>query len=146
MRAGRRPQLDAMKRQAVKPYLPRIISGAFIATIICALAGLDARGQQKSITLPDDNSMAQLKAGRNVEVTRNKCISCHSTDYIVRQPGSDAKKWEAEVMKMIKVFGAPISEADAKAIIDYLATSYGPEPNPAPAVERTLPDKKNKKP
>jgi len=130
----------------MKPPLRPIISGAFIATIICALAGLDARGQQKSITLPDDNSMAQLKAGRNVEVTRNNCVSCHSTDYIVRQPGSDAKKWEGEVIKMINVYGAPISEADAKAIIDYLATSYGPEPNPAPGVVPARPDKKNKKP
>jgi len=124
----------------------RVTCGAFIATIICALAGLDAGAQRKSITLPDDNSMAQLKAGRNVEVTRNNCISCHSTDYIVRQPGSDAKKWETEVTKMIKVYGAPISEADAKAIIDYLAASYGPESNPPPTVAPAPPDKKNEKP
>src|SRR5271167_1918031 len=145
MRAARREQLDALTRQAMKPSA-RLISGAFMATIICALAGLDARGQQKSITLPDDNPMAQLKAGRNVEMTRSNCISCHSTDYIVRQPGSDAKRWEAEVIKMIKVYGAPISEADAKAIVDYLATSYGPEPHSTPAVEPASPDKKNKKP
>jgi sulfite dehydrogenase (cytochrome) subunit B len=145
MRAARRQQLDALSRLAMKPSV-RLISRAFMATIICALAGLDAKGQQKSITLPNDNSMAQLKAGRNVEVTRKNCIACHSTDYIVRQPGSDAKKWETEVIKMIKVYGAPISEADAKAIVDYLATSYGPEPNHTPAVEPASPDKKNKKP
>ena len=124
----------------------RIVSGAFILILSCALAGLDARGQQKNITLPDDNPMAQLKAGRNVEVTRNNCNSCHSTDYIVRQPVSDAKKWEGEVTKMIKVYGAPISQADAKAIIDYLATSYGLEPPSPPAVKPAPPDKKNKKP
>jgi len=130
----------------MKASIGRIISRAFIAAIACALTGADARAQQKSITLPDDNPMAQLKAGRNVEVTRNNCISCHSTDYIVRQPGSDAKKWEAEVMKMIKVYGAPVSEADATAIIDYLATSYGPEPNRTPAAKTTPPNKKNQKP
>ena len=135
-----------MTRQGRKLSVGRIVSEASIAAIICALTALDAGAQRKSITLPDDNAMAQLKAGRNVEVTRSNCISCHSTDYIVRQPGSDAKKWEAEVIKMIKVYGAPISEADAKAIIDYLATSYGPEPNPPPAVEPAAPDKKNKKP
>jgi hypothetical protein len=27
---------------------------------------------------------------------------------------------------MIKAFGAPIGAADAKAIVDYLATNYGP--------------------
>ena len=29
------------------------------------------------------------------------------------------------VTKMIKVFGAPVSEADAKAIREYLAQTYG---------------------
>ena len=43
----------------------------------------------------------------------------------MRQPGSDAKKWEGEVQKMIKVYGALMSEADAKAIVEYLATAYG---------------------
>ena len=33
--------------------------------------------------------------------------------------------WEAEVNKMIKVFGAPIEAANAKIIIDYLAVNYG---------------------
>jgi uncharacterized protein (DUF697 family) len=32
--------------------------------------------------------------------------------------------WSAEVTKMIKVYGAPIEEADAKAIADYLAATY----------------------
>ncbi len=84
-----------------------------------------ARPTEKSIKLPDDNPMAQLKPGPNVDVARNNCIICHSSDYIVRQPPSDAKKWEGEVQKMIKVFGAPISEADAKAIVEYLAAAYG---------------------
>ena len=86
---------------------------------------LGARAAEKSIRLPDDNAMAQLKPGPNVDVVRTNCIVCHSTDYIVRQPGSDAKKWEGEVQKMIKVYGAPISERDAKAIAEYLATAYG---------------------
>ena len=84
-----------------------------------------ARPADKSIKLPDDNPTAQLKPGPNVDLARNNCIACHSTDYIVRQPPSDARKWEDEVQKMIKVFGAPISEADAKAIVEYLAAAYG---------------------
>ena len=86
---------------------------------------LGTRAAEKSIKLPDDNAMAQLKPGPHVEVVRANCIACHSTDYIVRQPASDAKKWEGEVQKMIKVYGASISEADAKAIVEYLATAYG---------------------
>ena len=86
---------------------------------------LSAKTTEKSIKLPGDNAMAQLKPGPDVEVVRNNCITCHSTDYIVRQPGSDAKKWEGEVQKMMKAYGAHISDADAKAIVEYLATAYG---------------------
>jgi sulfite dehydrogenase (cytochrome) subunit B len=35
------------------------------------------------------------------------------------------QEWETEVNKMIKAYGAPIQPADAKIIIDYLATNYG---------------------
>jgi hypothetical protein len=45
-------------------------------------------------------------------VTQTQCQLCHSTDYIVMQPPGDAKQWEGVVTKMIKVFGAPLSEAD----------------------------------
>ena len=33
--------------------------------------------------------------------------------------------WDAEVTKMIKAFGAPIDDADAKVIADYLKKNYG---------------------
>lgn len=94
--------------------------------IALALAAT-ALGDKKSITLPGENPMAQLKPGAGVEVVRSNCVACHSTDYIVRQPGSDAKQWQAEVKKMIAVFGAPITDADAKVIVDYLASAYGPQ-------------------
>src|SRR5258707_13354579 len=48
-------------------------------------------------------------------------------DYIDTQPrGPKFKKdfWQAEVTKMIKVYGAPIDDADAAKIVDYLAATY----------------------
>jgi sulfite dehydrogenase (cytochrome) subunit B len=103
-----------MKRQAA----------SILTALVIAAAAL---GDKKSITLPGDNAMAELRPGPGAEVVRANCVACHSTDYIVRQPGSDAKKWEAEVKKMIAVFGAPISEGDAKVIVDYLSSGYGPQ-------------------
>jgi len=41
------------------------------------------------------------------------------------QPRGTAKQWESVVTKMVKVFGAPVSEQDAKTIVEYLATQYG---------------------
>ncbi len=96
-----------------------------LGPVSAVLAKENSRG--KSIDLPGDNAMAELKPGPGVDTVRTNCMPCHSTDYIVRQPPSDAKRWEGEVKKMVTVFGAPISEADAKAIVEYLASAYGPQ-------------------
>ena len=54
------------------------------------------------------------------------CSGCHSLDYIVmNSPYPNAALWDAEVTKMIKAFGAPIDEADAKEIAAYLKKNYG---------------------
>jgi mono/diheme cytochrome c family protein len=78
-----------------------------------------------SYTLPDET--AAFKPGPNLEVVQNNCSSCHSSDYIKTQPeGPKFKKdfWQAEVTKMINVYGAPIEAADVSKIVDYLATVY----------------------
>ena len=54
------------------------------------------------------------------------CQACHSLSYIpMNSPFLNAAGWDATVTKMIKAFGAPIDDADAKAIADYLKTNYG---------------------
>lgn len=55
------------------------------------------------------------------------CNTCHTTRYILMQPPLPAAAWEAEVQKMIKVFGVPISEADAQKITQYLQQHYTPD-------------------
>lgn len=106
-----------MKRMVL---LILLISGAAL------LVSAGSLPQVRSIELPPDNPMSELKPGPGVEVVRANCVACHSTDYIVRQPRGDAKRWGAEVKKMISVYGAPVDEADAKVIVNYLATAYGP--------------------
>ncbi|QOZ27889.1 MULTISPECIES: c-type cytochrome [Bradyrhizobium] len=76
-------------------------------------------------TLPEET--ATLKPGPNLEVVQNNCTACHSPDYIKTQPqGEKFKKdfWQAEVTKMIKVYGAPIDDADVGKIVEYLAATY----------------------
>ena len=43
----------------------------------------------------------------------------------MNSPFLDAARWDAEVAKMIKAFGAPIDPADAKTIGAYLKQNYG---------------------
>jgi len=96
-----------------------------LALLVVALAISAAEAADKTIPMPPDDAYATLKPGAGVDVTRQQCALCHSTDYIVMQPRGDAKQWDGVVTKMVKVFGAPLDEGDAKAIVEYLATQYG---------------------
>jgi len=68
----------------------------------------------------------KLKPAPGAETVERNCATCHTLAYIpMNSPFLNAGGWNAEVTKMIKVMGAPISEDDAKAIVDYLAKNYG---------------------
>jgi sulfite dehydrogenase (cytochrome) subunit B len=101
------------------------ISAALVSLFVFSSLGLAATPQKKTIELPEDNAMAKLKPGPGLEKVRAYCSVCHSTDYIVRQPQLDAEHWQSEVKKMIEVYGAPVTEEDAKAITEYLISAYG---------------------
>jgi cytochrome c5 len=70
--------------------------------------------------------VAAFKPGPNLEVVQSNCTACHSADYVKTQPPMKNKKdfWQAEVTKMIKVYGAPIGDQDVGKIVDYLAETY----------------------
>jgi len=73
-----------------------------------------------------DEVAIQLKPGPGLDKVQGNCGACHSLDYIqMNSPFLNAAGWNAEVAKMMKAFGAPISDADAKTIADYLAKNYG---------------------
>jgi mono/diheme cytochrome c family protein len=95
--------------------------------MVVSLTGA-ALAQQKSIQLPPDNAVSQLRPGNGVNVASLNCGICHSVDYIIRQPPMNAAQWDAEVRKMITAYGAPISDADAKTIAEYIFTAYGARP------------------
>ncbi len=68
----------------------------------------------------------KLKPGPGADKVEANCQACHSLAYIpMNSPFLNAAGWDAEVTKMIKVMGAPIDDADAKAIKDYLTKNYG---------------------
>jgi len=78
-----------------------------------------------SYALPEET--AAFKPGPNLEAAQANCAACHSADYISTQPRDQKPRkdfWQAEVTKMIKVYGAPIDDADVSKIVDYLAATY----------------------
>jgi mono/diheme cytochrome c family protein len=81
----------------------------------------------KPVTYELPEETATFKPGPNLDVVQGNCGACHSSDYIMTQPrgpkfGKDF--WQAEVTKMITVFGAPIEAGDVPKIVDYLAATY----------------------
>ena len=73
-----------------------------------------------------DEQPIALKQAPGLDKVESNCAACHSLDYIeMNSPFLNGAGWDAEVTKMIKAFGAPIPDADAKAIRDYLKANYG---------------------
>lgn len=96
-----------------------------VTAITLTVGGFIAQAKPVKYELPPET--ATLKPGPNQDVAVNNCTACHSADYIKTQPrGPKFKKdfWQAEVTKMIKVYGAPIDDADAAKIVDYLTATY----------------------
>jgi mono/diheme cytochrome c family protein len=69
----------------------------------------------------------ELAPGDGRAEVQISCATCHTPRYITMQPPMPAAAWDAEVHKMIKTYGASISEADAQKIIQYLGSHYSPE-------------------
>ncbi len=53
-----------------------------------------------------------------------KCSSCHKVDRATSKQKT-AAEWTETVMRMKNKNGAPITDEEAKTIIDHLAKSYG---------------------
>jgi mono/diheme cytochrome c family protein len=88
------------------------------AIALCAAAiALPAAAQEKPVGLKQASGLDKVQA---------HCSGCHSLDYIpMNSPFPNAALWDAEVTKMIRAFGAPIGDDDAKVIAEYLKKNYG---------------------
>jgi sulfite dehydrogenase (cytochrome) subunit B len=66
-----------------------------------------------------DEKPVRLKQAPGLDKVESNCGACHSLDYIpMNTPFLNAAGW-------VNAFGAPIDQADAKAIADYLKKNYG---------------------
>ncbi|MDD3814096.1 MAG: cytochrome c [Desulfocapsaceae bacterium] len=110
-----------MKKNIVFAML--VSAGVLLLQYQVPIVQAEETGPVHSITLP--TIPAELKEGPGKDKVMTLCAICHSPDYIPMQPPLPAKTWDHEVHKMIKTFGAPISDEDAKIISSYLAAQYG---------------------
>jgi sulfite dehydrogenase (cytochrome) subunit B len=98
-----------------------------VAGLIAAIGTVPMISVAKPISYQLPEETAAFGPGPNQDAVLGNCAACHSADYIKTQPqGAAFKKdfWQAEVTKMIKVYGAPIDEADVGKIVDYLVATH----------------------
>ncbi|WP_315714942.1 MULTISPECIES: cytochrome c [unclassified Bradyrhizobium] len=99
---------------------------AMLAVGLGCLTGTSVSLTAAPVNYKVPQETAAFKPGPDLAVVQGNCAACHSADYIKTQPPMKNKKefWQAEVTKMIKVYGAPIDESDVGKIVDYLAATY----------------------
>jgi len=81
----------------------------------------------KSLKLDVPASDAMFPGGPGSDAINNNCLACHSADHVLNQPSLSREAWQEVVNKMITAYKAPVSPDDAKAIVDYLARTKGPD-------------------
>jgi len=93
-----------------------------ILTALLALAPLMAQVDEK-VEVPYIDF--PVKMAKGFDTIQANCLMCHSFGYILNQGPQPRKHWKHIIHKMRTAFKAPISEADAKIIEDFLTEHYG---------------------
>ena len=94
--------------------------------LIAVVSTAQSYADSKQITLPAETAELPVSELPGYQLATQKCVMCHSVDYIRYQPpGMNQDQWTAEVAKMKRAYGAWLTEADIKSIGAYLAVVYG---------------------
>jgi sulfite dehydrogenase (cytochrome) subunit B len=94
--------------------------------MLLATAAWAATPAFKTMTMELPPDAAAFPDGPNVKTVTQNCLACHSADMVLDQPLLPRATWAAEVTKMRNVYKAPIGDADAALIVDYLAATHAP--------------------
>ena len=88
-----------------------------------SVAGSGVTLRSVSVDLPTGDRA--FPAGPNSDVAEQNCTACHSVGMILNQPAMPKDAWAKEVSKMRMTFKAPVADADAAKIVDYLTAIKG---------------------
>ena len=80
-----------------------------------------------AVALPVARAEPEAAPGEGREIFVARCSACHSIDYVGMHARLGTRAlWEAEITKMRNAFKAPMSDEEARQILDYLERQYGP--------------------
>jgi hypothetical protein len=97
-----------------------------LSLIVCPLLLVKAQGPAP-----------ELPAAPITPKVKTACLECHDSGILVQQR-LDKKTWGKEVEKMTK-WGALVEPQDRDAFIDYLATNFPADKEPAPPQYKAAP-------
>jgi hypothetical protein len=84
--------------------------------------------------LPPETAQLRPSELPGFVIATQKCVICHSADYINFQPpGMTRTQWTAEMAKMQHTYGAPIDDTEVRLLGIYLAATYGDASSVTPA-------------
>jgi hypothetical protein len=100
--------------------------GATLVALAVALAaappGSAPRAAADTAATPE---VTELREGQGRDLTVGLCMICHSLDYIpANAPAMNRAGWQKTIQKMKDRFGAPITDEEAKQVLDYLSANY----------------------
>jgi sulfite dehydrogenase (cytochrome) subunit B len=97
--------------------------------VLIAAALTELMGVGRTLYAAPPEELTQLKDGAGRELTVSRCIVCHSLEYIPSNaPAMDRAGWQKSIQKMRERFGAPLTDDEAREVLDYLAASYSGKP------------------
>jgi hypothetical protein len=76
-----------------------------------------------------------LAPGPGSALTSEKCQICHEITHVTRSRLS-REAW-VDMVKLMRERGAPLTDAEAERIVEYLATHYGTGTAQAPASDKS---------
>jgi len=120
---------------AITAGVPAITTGVLAATavalavamgVLALTAGARAQaGTSSASGASPAVEITELKDGPGRELTVGRCLICHSLEYIpANAPAMNRAAWQKTIDKMRQRFGAPITDDEAKQVLDYLAANY----------------------
>lgn len=107
----------------------RRIAGRALAAVMLAGLMIAAAAGADASRAAQTQELTRLAEGAGHDVTVGRCVICHSLEYIPSNaPAMNRSGWEKTIQKMRDRFGAPITDEEARQILDYLASNYAGKP------------------
>ncbi|WP_288108929.1 c-type cytochrome [Limnobacter sp.] len=96
------------------------------AGLVFAATALLVRATPLELKLPPETAQFKISPLPGYVVATQKCVICHSADYIKYQPpGMNLAQWTSEAGKMQHLYGAPLTDDEIRKVGAYLAVTYG---------------------